>query len=69
MRLADCYRNGNEVHLKPGAGDLDFGDMFRRVEGKGFQGHYTNAFGSLEDRLAGRDYLVAKAKAAGVNVD
>ena len=69
VRLADCYRNGNEVHLKPGAGDLDFGDMFRRVEGKGFQGHYTNAFGSLEDRLAGRDYLVAKAKAAGVNVD
>jgi len=69
VRLADCYRNGHEVHLKPGAGDLDFGDMFRRVEGKGFQGHYTNAFGSLEDRLAGRDYLVAKAKAAGVNVD
>ena len=69
VRLADCYRNGHEVHLKPGAGDLDFGDMFRRVEGKGFQGHYTNAFGSLEDRLAGRDYLVAKAKSAGVNVD
>ena len=43
--------------------------MFRRVEGKGFQGHYTNAFGSLEDRLAGRDYLVAKAKEAGVKVD
>lgn len=69
VRLADCYRNGHEVHLKPGAGDLDFGDMFRRVEGKGFKGHYTNAFGSLEDRLAGRDYLVAKAKEAGVKVD
>jgi sugar phosphate isomerase/epimerase len=69
VRLADCHRNGHEVHLKPGAGDLDFGDMFKRVEGKGFKGHYTNAFGSLEDRLNARDYLVAKAKAAGVKVD
>jgi sugar phosphate isomerase/epimerase len=69
VRLADCYRNGHEIHLKPGAGNLDFVDMFRRVEGKGFRGRYTNAFGSLEDRLAGRDYLVARAKEAGVNVE
>jgi sugar phosphate isomerase/epimerase len=69
VRLADCYRNGHEVHLKPGAGDLDFTDMFRRVEGKGFNGHYTNAFGSLEDRLGARDYLVDKARAAGVTVE
>ena len=39
VRLADCFRNGYEVHLKPGAGDLDFGDMFRRIESKGFKGH------------------------------
>jgi hypothetical protein len=32
--------------------------MFRRIEGKGFMGHYTNAFGSLDDMLAGRDDLV-----------
>jgi sugar phosphate isomerase/epimerase len=69
VRLADCFRNGHEVHLKPGAGNLDFGEMFRRVEGKGFKGHYTNAFGSLEDMLAARDYLVEKARAAGVRVD
>ena len=50
-------------------GDLDFGDMFKRVEGKGFKGHYTNAFGTLEDRLPARDYLVEKARAAGVKVD
>ena len=68
VRLADCLRNGYEVHLKPGAGDLDFGDMFRRVEGKGFIGHYTNAFGSLDDMLAVRDYLVEQAKLAGVAV-
>jgi sugar phosphate isomerase/epimerase len=69
VRLADCFRNGYEEHLKPGAGDLDFGDMFRRLEGGGFKGHYTNAFGSLDDMLTARAYLVAMAKAAGVNVD
>ncbi|HUP98627.1 MAG TPA: sugar phosphate isomerase/epimerase family protein [Usitatibacter sp.] len=66
VRLADCFRNGHEVHLKPGAGDLDFGDMFRRVEGKGFRGHYTNAFTTLDDMLWARDYLAEKARAAGV---
>jgi sugar phosphate isomerase/epimerase len=69
VRLADCFRNGFEEHLKPGAGDLDFGDLFRRLETRGFKGHYTNAFGSLEDMLAARGYLVAMAKAAGVRVD
>jgi sugar phosphate isomerase/epimerase len=66
VRLADCVRLGHEVHLKPGDGDLDFGDMFRRIEGKGFTGHYTNAFGTLDDMLAARDYLVAKAAEVGV---
>src|SRR5881227_503977 len=28
VRLADCFRNGNEVHLPPGKGDIDFADMF-----------------------------------------
>ena len=65
VRLADCFRNGTEVHLTPGAGDLDFADMFRRVEGKGFTGHYTNAFGSLDDMLSARDYLVRQAGSAG----
>jgi len=69
VRLADCFRNGHEVHLKPGAGNLDFGDMFRRIEGRGFRGHYMNAFGSLDDMLKGRDELVRLAAAAGVSVD
>jgi sugar phosphate isomerase/epimerase len=68
VRLADCWRNGHEVHLKPGAGDLDFADMFRRIEGAGFRGHYTNAFGSLDDMLAARDALVRIAETAGVAV-
>lgn len=66
VRLADCFRNGHEVHLKPGAGDLDFADMFLRVESRGFRGHYMNAFGSLDDMLAGRDELVHLAAEAGI---
>jgi hypothetical protein len=65
VRLADCFRNGQEIHLKPDAGDLDFADMFRRIEGKGFTGHYMNAFGSLDDMLAARDDLARHAEAAG----
>ncbi len=66
VRLADCWRNGYEVHLKPGAGDLDFADMFAGIEGKGFTGHYMNAFGSLDDMLAGREDLVRQAEAIGI---
>jgi sugar phosphate isomerase/epimerase len=68
VRVADCFRNGHEVHLKPGAGDLDFANLFLLIEGKGYKGHYTNAFGSLDDMLAGREYLVGQARRAGVAV-
>ena len=65
VRLAD--NNGvYEIHQKPGEGTIDFGAMFKKIEGLGFKGHYTNAFGTLEDMLAGRDYMVKKAIAAGV---
>jgi len=69
VRLADTYRNGHEIHLVPGKGNLDFGAMFRMIESKGFKAHYTNAFGSLGDMLSARDFLVEKARAAGVSVD
>lgn len=59
VRLADCFRNGREQHLRPGEGDFDFSDLFRRLDAKGFTGHYMNAFGSLEDMLAGRRILAA----------
>jgi sugar phosphate isomerase/epimerase len=68
VRLADCFRNGKEEHLVPGQGNLDFGAMFRMIEAKGFTGHYTNAFGTVEDMLAARDTLVVNARAAGVDV-
>ena len=54
VRLADCFRNGKEQHLRPGEGDFDFPGLFRELEGRGFNGHYMNAFGSLEDMLAAR---------------
>jgi len=68
VRLADCFRLGKEVHLRPGEGDLDFVDLFRRIEGAGFEGVYTNAFGSLADMHEARHTLVAHARAAGVEV-
>ena len=39
--------------------------MFQRIEGKGFNGHYTNAFGSLDDMLAGREHLLRVAASVG----
>ena len=57
MRLADCWRNGKEVHLKPGEGDLDFAALFRLLDARGFKGHYMNAFGIMDDMIRGRDYL------------
>lgn len=65
VRLADC-RGTVEEHLNPGQDTIDFADMFRRIEATGFSGHYMNQFGSLEDMLVGRDYLVAQAKTAGI---
>ncbi len=59
VRLAD--NNGEyELHMNPGDGIIDFTDMFRRVEATGYSGHYMNAFGSLDDMLRGRDYLVER---------
>lgn len=59
VRLADCFRNGVEQHLRPGEGDFDFPALFGHLEAKGFAGHYMTAFGSLDDMLAGRERLAA----------
>jgi sugar phosphate isomerase/epimerase len=68
VRLADCFRNGFEVHLPPGKGNVNFGKMFKLIEGAGFKGGYTNAFGTLDDMLAARQTFVALARKAGVKV-
>ena len=66
VRLADCFRNGDEQHLVPGKGDLDFGAMFRLIEGTGFRGRYMNAFGTLDDMQESRARLAEMARRAGV---
>ena len=65
VRVADNLGD-KEHHMFPGEGSIDFRALFTRLEGMGYKGHYTNGFGSLDDMLRGRDYLVAEAKAAGV---
>lgn len=65
VRIAD--NNGKyELHMHPGTGTVDFVDMFRRVERAGFTGHYMCGWGSLDDMLTGRDYLLERAREAGV---
>jgi sugar phosphate isomerase/epimerase len=64
VRLADCFRNGKELHLRPGQGDLDFVALFHRLDKIGFAGHFMNAFGSLDDMLEGREYLAALSPVA-----
>jgi sugar phosphate isomerase/epimerase len=59
VRLADCMRNGKEEHLLPGQGDFDFPGLFKALGARGYQGHYTNAFGSLDDMLSARSKFAA----------
>ena len=67
VRLAD--NNGlYEIHQQPGDGSIDFGSMFKKIEALGYKGHYTNGFGSIDDMLVGRDYLIARAQEAGVPI-
>ncbi len=67
VRLAD--NNGLfEIHQKPGEGTIDFGALFAKIEGLGYEGHYTNGFGTIDDMLVGRDYMLARAQEAGVDI-
>ena len=38
---------------------MDFASLFQRLESSGYRYYYMMAFGSLEDRLVGRDRLAA----------
>ena len=68
VRLAD--NNGAyEIHQHPGEGTIDFGAVFKKIEDLGYRGHYTNGWGTLDAMLEGRDYMVARAIEAGVNVN
>jgi sugar phosphate isomerase/epimerase len=63
VRLADCRRLGREEHLNPGQGDFDFPALFRALESSGYDGHYMNAFGSLDDMLRARTQFAGIALA------
>ena len=64
VRLADSHGRYEE-HLFPGAGQIDFRQLFHRIEqDPQFHGHYMCAFGSLEMMLEGRAYLAQEAAAA-----
>lgn len=63
VRIAD-NRGDKEEHLFPGEGTIDFPAVFRALEGRGYRGHYTCAFGSLDDMLRGREVLARAAAAA-----
>ena len=58
VRLADNMGD-REVHLNPGQGNIDCAALFQRLEVSSYQHHYMMAFGSLADKLAGRDYFTA----------
>jgi sugar phosphate isomerase/epimerase len=57
VRLAD-NRGDKEQHLKIGAGNINFGALFKRLESAGYRGHYNLSLKPFEDVLEGRDYLV-----------
>ncbi|MBI10941.1 MAG: hypothetical protein CMM55_15610 [Rhodospirillaceae bacterium] len=61
---ADAKAQGVQLllgkHLFPGEGVIDFTDMFSWVEAADFSGHYMSAYGSLDDMLSGRDFLVER---------
>lgn len=58
--VADC-RGTIEEHLLPGQGTMDFGRLFRRLEGAGYRGPYSLTFGNREQKVAGRAYLLRAA--------
>jgi sugar phosphate isomerase/epimerase len=68
VRLAD--NNGlYELHMQPGDGIIDFGSVFKSFEARGYNGHFVSGFGTPDDMLRGRDYMIEAARSAGVEVD
>jgi len=63
VRLNDNHGEVEE-HLPPGEGTFDFEGLFRLVEGSGYDGHYMLRFGTLDDMLDGREYLLDRYDAA-----
>jgi len=54
-------RGQYEEHLLPGQGTMDFKRLFQRLEGGGYGGPYMLTFGNREQKVSGREYLLAQA--------
>lgn len=64
VRLHDT-RGDREEHLPLGEGTLDFASLLRRLETAGYRGPYVLAYGSPEDMLRGREFLLEQAARVG----
>jgi sugar phosphate isomerase/epimerase len=60
VRLAD-NTGEYEVHMIPGEGNIDFHSVLGSLESSGYTGHYSMAYGSPEQKIASRDWLVSLA--------
>ena len=49
-----CIRDS---HLIPGKGNINFNNLFNRLESAGYKGHYSMAYGSDEERIESRNQL------------
>jgi len=63
VMMADCHGTIEE-HLWPGQGNLDFGALLARLERSGYRGPYFLTFGPKDPLLAGREYVIERARAA-----
>ncbi len=57
VRLTD-NTGDYEVHLVPGLGNIDFSDLFRRLDAAGYTGPFSLDFGTDEDKIRIRDAWV-----------
>lgn len=59
VRLDDNHGE-KEEHLPPGEGSIDFERLFELVEAE-YDGHYVISFGTPDEMLEAREYLLKKA--------
>ena len=57
VRITDNHGD-YEVHLVPGKGNIDFPDLFRRLDALGYAGPFSLDFGTDEDKVRIRDAWV-----------
>jgi sugar phosphate isomerase/epimerase len=43
--------------MVPGEGNIDFTALFKSLESAGYTGHYSMAYGSLEQKVSSRNWL------------